>query len=286
VGGNELSLKNNTVLDCLIRLSKSKTGLIGLVIISFWFIMSIVTVFWVPNDPFEFNSKHRLEPPSAAFICGTDKFGRDMFSRVLCGSREVILLALSGTLFALFLGTVVGLSAGYYGKAYEEIAMRAMDVLMSFPSLMLAILVLGMLGPGFINVVVVIGVVFCPRVSRVVRSVVIEIMPKEFIEAAKTRGEGNLQIMVREVLPNILGHLSVEFSVRFAYAVFLSASLGFLGLGVQPPTPDWGLMVSENRDFLSIAPWTVYFPALAISSLVIGVNLLSDSIRQLAAGEI
>lgn len=268
------------------RLTRSKSGLIGLGIICFWFAMVAMTFFWTPHDPFSFHLSSRLRPPSTKFLCGTDKFGRDVLSRILTGSGVVMLLAMSGTVLSLVLGTIVGLTAGYFGKWYEEGVMRSMDVLMSFPSLLLAILVLGMLGPGFVNVVIVIGVVFCPRVSRVVRSAVLEIVPKEFVEAAKSRGEHHAQIMLREVLPNIMGPLGVEFSVRFAYAVFLSASLGFLGLGVQPPTPDWGLMVSENREFMSIAPWTVFFPALSISSLVIGINLLSDSIRQLAAGEI
>jgi len=268
------------------RLTRSKSGLGGMLILSFWVAITILTLFWTPHSITQFHLDRRLQPPSSEFIFGTDKFGRDVLSRVLAGSREVIVLALTGTLLGLILGTVIGLTAGYVGGLYDEIAMRLMDIFMSFPALLLALLVLGMLGPGLINVIMVIGVVFSPRVARVARSAVLDIRFKEFVEAAKSRGENSLYLMGVEILPNALGPLGVEFAVRFAYAIFLSASLGFLGLGVQPPAPDWGLMVSEGRDFMQFAPWVVLFPALAIASLVVGVNLLSDAVRQLAAGEI
>ena len=242
--------------------------------------------FWTPHSITQFHLNQRLQPPSSEFLFGTDKFGRDVFSRVLAGSKDVIILALSGTLLGLFIGTAIGLSSGYFGRLYDEAIMRLMDIFMSFPSLLLALLVLGMLGPQLINVIIVIGIVFCPRVARVARSAVLDIKFKEFVEAAKSRGESSFYLMVVEILPNILGPLGVEFAVRFAYAIFLSASLGFLGLGVQPPSPDWGLMVSEGREFMQVAPWVVLFPSLAIASLVVGVNLLSDAVRQLAAGEI
>ncbi len=268
------------------RLRYSKAGLFGLILIFAWLVVAVVGAFWTPYDPLAFDVPARFHAPSWDHWLGTDKFGRDILSRIMAGTSYVLALALSGALLALILGTAVGLTAGYQGGLTDEGLMRAMDVLMSFPSLLLAILVLGTLGPGFINVVLVIGLVFCPRVARVVRSAVLEVRPREFIEAAILRGESQINIMVREILPNILGPLGVEFSVRFAYAIFLSASLGFLGLGVQPPTPDWGLMISENRPFMLMAPWTVAGPGLAISTLVVGVNLLADAVRQLAAGEI
>jgi peptide/nickel transport system permease protein len=268
------------------RIIRSKSGLLGILIISFWIVVMIITIFWTPHGIAEFHLATSLQPPSWKFPCGTDKFGRDVLSRVLAGSGEVILLALGGTLFAVFIGTLIGLTTGYFGKLYDEIIMRLMDIFMSFPSLLMALLVLGVLGPGWINVIIVIGVVFSPRVARITRSAVLDVKNREFVEAAKSRGESSFHITAIEILPNTLGPLGVEFSVRFAYSIFLSASLGFLGLGVQPPTPDWGLMVNEGRDFIQIAPWIAFFPALAIASLVVGMNLMSDAIRQLAAGEI
>lgn len=278
--------KFSTAAELFSRLCDSKTGLAGLIIIVLWLIIAVVGHFWTPYDPLSFDIPARFQPPNWDHWLGTDKFGRDILSRVMSGTASVILLALSGALLALLLGTTIGLISGYRGGFLDEVLMRAMDVLMSFPALLLAILVLGTLGGSSLNVVLVIGVVFCPRVARVVRGSVMEVRPLEFIEAAVLRGERSFNIMIREILPNILGPLGVEFSVRFAYAIFLGASLGFLGLGVQPPTPDWGLMISENRVFMVNAPWTVVAPGLAISSLVVGVNLLADAVRQLAAGEI
>ncbi len=278
--------KLSTYGQWLSRLCDSKAGLAGLIMLAIWLVIAVLGTFWTPYDPLAFDIPVRFQSPGWDHWLGTDKFGRDILSRIMAGTGYVLVLALSGSLLALVMGTTVGLCSGYKGGLVDEILMRAMDVLMSFPSLLLAILVLGTLGPGFINVVLVVGVVFCPRVARVVRGAVMEVRPKEFIEAAVLRGESGPNIMVREILPNIMGPLGVEFSVRFAYAIFLSASLGFLGLGVQPPTPDWGLMISENRVFMVTAPWTVVAPGLAISTLVVGVNLLADAVRQLAAGEI
>lgn len=276
----------NTLRNLLKRLFDSGPGRFGLLILSFWLIVMVMTLFWTPYGTSDFHIEHRLEPPSRQFFFGTDRFGRDVLSRVLAGSRQVILVSLSGTLIALLMGATVGLTAGYFGKLYEEIIMRFMDIFMAFPSLVLALLVLGILGPGWTSVVLVIGVVFTPRVARVSRSAVLEVKNREFVEAAKSRGEGSFYIMVVEMLPNILGPLGVEFSVRFAFSIFISASLGFLGVGVQPPTPDWGLLVNEGRDLVLVAPWVVFFPCLAIASLIVGLNFLSEAIRQLAAGEI
>jgi peptide/nickel transport system permease protein len=268
------------------RLRCSGLGFFGLLILVFWIMIMLMSLFWTPYGPSDFHPESRLQPPSLKFPFGTDKFGRDVLSKVLAGSKEVITISLSGTLFAMLIGILVGLTSGYFDKLYDEIVMRIMDIFMSFPSLLLALLVLGVLGPGWISVVLVIGVVFTPRVARVTRSAVLEIRHKEFVEAAKSRGERIFYILIIEILPNILGPLGVEFSVRFAFSIFISASLGFLGVGVQPPSPDWGLQVNEGRDFILSAPWVVFFPCLAIASLVVGVNLLSEAIRQIVAGEI
>ncbi len=272
--------------EMLKRLTSSPAALTGLIIVALWFMVMLTSVFWTPYRTDQFNVAQRLRPPALEHPCGTDKFGRDVLSRVMAGSRHVITVALVSSILALVLGAVVGLVAGYFGGLLDEVAMRAMDILMSFPGLLLAILVMGILGPGNFNTIMVIGLVFSPRVARLCRGVVMEVATMDFVEAARVRGASLFHMLVIEITPNIVGPLGVEFTVRFAYAIFLSASLGFLGRGVQPPTPEWGLMVNEGREFITTAPWVVLFPSLAIASLVIGVNLLSDAVHQLAAGEI
>jgi peptide/nickel transport system permease protein len=268
------------------RVVANPAGFTALAVLGFWLAIFLVQFFWTPHDPFAFHFRDRLQAPSATYLFGTDKFGRDVFSRVMVGSRDVIQIAFSGTLLAILLGLTIGLTAGFFGRLYDEAVMRLMDIIMSFPSLLLALLVVGVLGPGYVNVVLVIGIVFMPRVARVVRSIVMDISRKEFIDLAIVRGDGMVQIIAVEILPNVLGPLVVEAGVRFAYAMFLSASLGFLGLGVQPPSADWGLMVNEGRELIEVAPWVVFFPAAAIASLVVSVNVLSDVLRRVWLGEI
>lgn len=196
------------------------------------------------------------------------------------------MLALTATMFGLVAGTALGVTAAYYQGLVGETLGRLMDILMSFPALLLAMFILGVLGPGMWNVILVIGIAHTPRIGRVARSASLEIKSLEFVEAARVRGESSLYIMIAELLPNILDTLGVEAAIRFAYSIFLSASLGFLGLGVQPPTPDWGLMISEARSYLQIAPWMAIFPALAIASMVLGANFLAEGIEALSGGEI
>ncbi|HSF01371.1 MAG TPA: ABC transporter permease, partial [Solirubrobacterales bacterium] len=214
-----------------------------------------------------------------AYWFGTDRYGRDVFSRVLVGSRTTVSMALAGTLAGLAGGLLIGLVSGYTGGRLDELLMRAMDVVMSFPSLLLALLVVAMLGASTVNAVVSIGVVFTPRVARVVRSAALGVRTAEFVEAAQVRGERAGYIVFREILPNLWPPIIVEGSIRMSYAVLLSVSLSYLGLGAQPPTPDWGLMVSKERAFLVLAPWVVLFPAGAIVALIMGVNLLGDGLR-------
>lgn len=229
----------------------------------------------------EFHLEATLQPPSQVYVFGTDAFGRDVFSRVLVGSWSILVLASSATALAMILGISTGMVAGYYGGLVDEVVMRVMDILMCLPTLLLALLILTGLGPGLNNLVLAIAFVFMPRVARIVRSMVLGIKPQEFVEAAMLRGESAAYIMFREILPNAFGPIMVESAMRFNYAIFLGASLGFLGLGMAPPTPDWGLMVSESQRYVLIAPWTVAFPCLAIIVVVIGVNLLADGLQYL-----
>lgn len=224
------------------------------------------------------------QPPSAVHWFGTDDLGRDIFSRVLLGAGDILALAGIGTLLAVICGTTLGLLSGYRGGWFDEILMRFFDSLLSMPALLLALLLLGTLGPSRNSVLIVIVVIYTPIVSRVVRSAVLSIRPRGFVEAAHLRGESLFYILFREILPSVLPALAVEAALRFSYAIFLVASLGFLGVGVQPPSPDWGLMVSEARDSVNRVPWGMYFPAGAIAVLVVGVNLMADGIKRVLQG--
>lgn len=221
-----------------------------------------------------------VDPPSTVHLFGTDHLGRDIFSRVLYGTRSVLSLAGLGTLLAVLLGLTFGLFSGYRGGWFDEILMRFFDSLLAIPAMLLALLLLGTIGPSRQSVLIVIVIVFSPIVARVVRSETLAVKSLGFVEAARLQGESTFHILYREILPSVLPALSVEAALRFSYAIFLVASLGFLGVGVQPPTPDWGLMVSEARNYVGITPWALYFPAGSISLLVIGVNLLADGLKR------
>ncbi len=223
---------------------------------------------------------------SATHWFGVDHLGRDVFSRVQLGARDIFLLAGTGTLVAVAIGTSLGLLSGYRGGWFDEILMRFFDSLLALPALLLALLLLGTLGPSRQSVLLVIIVVYIPIVARVVRSVVLSVKTRAYIEAARVQGESSARILFREILPAVLPALAVEAALRFSYAIFLASSLGFLGVGVQPPSPDWGLMVNEARDTLSQTPWALYFPAAAISVVVISVNLMADGLKRALQVEI
>jgi peptide/nickel transport system permease protein len=236
-----------------------------------------------PYGPTEFHTIHAFEGPSAGFPFGTDEFGRDVFSRILHGARPTLVLAAASTVLGVTLGAALGLVSGYYGGRIDEVLMRLMDGFMSFPALILAMLIITMLGPHAINVVLAIAVVFLPRAARVVRSVALQIGTLEFVDAARVRGESDAYIIFREMLPNAWNVIIVELSIRLSYAILLAASLAFLGVGYQPPSPAWGLMVKEGRDYIQMAPWLIIFPSLAVASASVGAVLLGDSVKQLMA---
>ena len=248
-----------------------------------FFLFVMAAIFGPLVAPYGLNEQildHARQAPSAAHWFGADHLGRDVFSRVLLGARDIFLLAGTGTLIAVVIGTSLGLLSGYRGGWFDEILMRFFDSLLALPALLLALLLLGTLGPSRQSVLLVIVVVYIPIVARVVRSVVLSVKTRAYIEAARVQGESSARILFREILPAVLPALAVETALRFSYAIFLASSLGFLGVGVQPPSPDWGLMVNEARDTLSQTPWALYFPAGAISLVVISVNLLADGLKQ------
>lgn len=250
---------------------------------SIFLLFVFLALFGPVLAPYGLNEQIALDArqgPTAAHPFGTDTLGRDVFSRVLYGAREILVLTGLGTLLAVIAGTFFGLISGYMGGWVDEVIMRFFDSLLSLPALLLALLLLGTLGRTGSSVLIVITVVYTPIVARVVRSVVLSVKSKGFVEAARLQGESLTRILFREILLTALPALTVEAALRFSYAIFLVASLGFLGVGVQPPSPNWGLMVKEARVAVSQTPWALYFPAAAISIVVIGVNLMADGLKR------
>lgn len=260
------------------RLRRNPTALIGLAIVVTYLLLALFGSWLAPYAYTEQNLSDALQPPSVRYWFGTDQFGRDILSRVIVGSRSMITLATGATALALLLGAGTGVVAAYFGGWIDEILMRVADVMLAFPALLLTLLILSTLGSAMIYLILCIGVVFAPAIARVVRSVVLELRTREFVEAARMIGSSHSRIMRREILPNLLNTFLVEAAIFFGYAILVGSGLGFLGMGVQPPSPDWGLQVNDGRNFLLTAPWVVLFPAVAISSLVIGVNLLADGL--------
>jgi len=256
---------------------RSPAALVGLGLVGLHVLLAVAGPLLAPYPPTEFHPDDTLQAPSARYWLGTDQFGRDLLSRVIIGARSLLLLAYASTAIGLAAGVVLGLVSGYFGGRVDEVLMRIGDGLMSFPSLFLALLIRATLGPNPVNIVLGIAVVFMPRVARVIRSVVLDLRTREFVQAALVRGESDAYIMLRELLPNAVAPIVVEGSIRLSYAILIGASLGFIGVGVPPPTPDWGRMVFEGRSFLAQAPWLTLVPAVAISSLVIGTTLLADA---------
>lgn len=268
------------LLNPLRQLYRKPASAIGTSVVLLFIFFAIFGSWLTPFSATEQSFTDRLQPPSSTHWFGTDRLGRDVYSRVILGTRSILSLAGMGTLLALFSGTLFGLSSGYRGGWFDEVLMRSFDSLLAIPAVLLALLLLGTLGPSQNSIMIVIIVVYTPIVARVVRSDVLAIKTKGFVEAARLQGESTAAILFREILPSVLPALSVEGAMRFSYAIFLVASLGFLGVGVQPPTPDWGLMVKETRTYVHQTPWALFFPAAAISLLIIAVNLMADGLKR------
>jgi len=267
-------------LDAFRVLYRRPTSAIGTTIVLLFLLIAITGPIIAPYGENEQIVADARQPPSTSHLFGTDRLGRDVFSRVILGARDIFALAGIGTLLAVIIGTTIGLISGYLGGIVDEGVMRFFDSLLAIPALLLALLLLGTVGPSRNSVLIVIVVVYTPIVARVVRSVVLSVKNKGFVEAARTQGESLSYILFREILPSVTPALTVETALRFSYAIFLVASLGFLGVGVQPPKPDWGLMVNEARHNVTQTPWAMYFPAGAIALLVISVNLTADGLKR------
>lgn len=253
--------------------------IIGNVIVIFWIICAVLGKNITPYDPInDFSAGHL--PPSLEHLFGTDRIGRDVLSRVMVGSRDVLIVAPLAALLGVTAGTLLGLVMGYYRGRVDDILSRLVEAFLALPVILVALLTLVVLGTSPLVVVFVVGILFTPIVARTVRSAVLSERELDYVTAAKLRGESGLFILSREIFPNVLGPTVVEMTVRFGYAIFTVATLSFLGVGLQPPSPDWGLSVSEEyTNMIGGIWWSTLFPALAIASTVIAVNLIADSLQ-------
>lgn len=267
--------------EMLGQLARSKTFLIGNLFVGFWVFWAIVGSRLTPDDPLE-QTDQILEAPGSAHWFGTDQLGRDVLSRVLAGASDTLSVAPLATLFGIVAGTAVGLITGYFGGIADEAISRLVDAVLALPLIVIAVVALVGLGSSKATLIVVIGFVFTPIVARTVRATVLGERELDYVQAGRLRGERSPYIMFSEILPNIMGPIVVEATVRLGYAIFAIAGLTFLGFGVQPPSPDWSLQIADNYTLLSAGTywWTVLFPGLAIATLVIGVNLVADGLQQ------
>lgn len=274
------AIQSKTERRNLYRIISSYTFTTGAAIVLFWILCAIFGRMLVPYDPFADDMLNSLSPPSTEHWFGTDQLGRDVFSRVIAGARDILTIAPLATLISTVLGTTLGLVMGYFGGVIDEFISRIVDAVLAIPTVIVALLALTALGTSIVAVLFVIGFTFAPIIARTVRASVLTEHGLDYVSAAKLRRESNSYIMFVEILPNIIPPIVVESTVRLGYAIFTVATLSFIGFGIQPPSPDWGLSISTNYGLIGGGYWwTVVFDSLAIASLVIGVNLMADGIQ-------
>lgn len=254
---------------------------VGLAIVIALILMAIFASLISPYDPFKINPPERLKPPSSIHLLGTDVAGRDIFSRIVYGSRITLQIGITVLVLALFIGYIVGVLAGFFGGAVDEIFMRLTDIFMSFPYLILAMGLTVALGPNLQNAMLAMAIVWWPTYARLVRSEVLRLRGRTFIYASKGLGATNLFIIMRHIIPNTWMPVVVQASLDFGRVIMYAASLSFIGLGAQPPTPEWGAMISDGRSFLEQAWWYPTFPGLAIMVTIFGFNLMGDGLRDI-----
>lgn len=258
---------------------------IGAIVLLIHLFIAATGPFWAPFGYAQMGTGPPLAGMSAAHPFGVDQLGRDVFSRVVHGGHIVILLSLSGTLLGLVVGAILGLLSGYLGGWIDDVLQRLLEAIISIPFLVLALIAIASAGPELSGnpwlVVLVVALVYAPRIARMARAAAIDIATRDFVTVARLRGESAWSVMRRELLPNATSVLLVEFALRAGYAPVLIGSLGFLGFGLRPPTPEWGLMISENRALLIVSPITVLGPGLALASLVVGLNLFTEGLARI-----
>ena len=260
---------------------KSPLAMIGLSIISIFIFIAVFGDFFAPYNPLALDLTQRLQSPSAAHLCGTDEFGRDVFSRLLSGAKLSIQTGIVVLMIAVPLGSLLGATAGYFGGKYDEVIMRTTDVFLAFPSLILAMAVSAALGPSLQNVMLSLIVVWWPSYARLVRSQALSVRENAYVEAARSAGASNARIIFRHILPNSISPVIVRATLEMGMVIIWSAGLSFLGFGAQPPSPEWGRLITEGRIYIFQAWWITGFPGLAIMLVVLGFNLLGDGLRDI-----
>lgn len=273
-------------VKALALIRESRAGMVGLALIAFWVFVAIfaeVLAPYPPNQPMvPLQLPGTAAPDGGTFWLGTDKLGRDMLSRLIFGARQVLLYAPLATFCAYLVGIPMGLAAGYRRGLTDDVLSFIANVILSFPVLVLYIVIIAAVGASGTNIVLAVAFASAPGIMRIVRGLVLDLRNREYVLAAQTRGETPWRIMLAEILPNARGPLIVDACLRVGYVVIAIGTLGFLGLGLPPPDPDWGGMVSDNRELASFLPHVAIFPCIAISSLVLGFNLLADGLREVS----
>ncbi|RJQ85459.1 ABC transporter permease [Amycolatopsis panacis] len=266
------------------RLFGKATVVAGGLFVVFWTLMAVAWPLVAPYDPGATDAGAVLAQPSGAHWLGTDNLGRDVLSRMLAGATSVLTVAPAATLVGLVLGTAIGLTAAYFGGWWDQVIMRLLESVLVVPVILIAMTVLALFGTAQLNVIITVGILFTPHVARTVRSAAVVERNHDYVAAAWLQGLRATPIMFGEILRNITSPIIVEATVRLGYAIFVAAGLAFLSLGVQEPSPDWGLTISLGRPYLQTAPWMVLAPAIALATLVVAVNLLADGIKEVLEG--
>jgi peptide/nickel transport system permease protein len=265
--------------DTLHRVVRTRAAVAGALIVGAFLATALAGPMLAPYDPLKGRLAERLQAPGAAHWLGTDELGRDILSRILYGARITIQIQVAAVTLALTIGTALGLAAGYGGRGPDLVIMRFMDILMAFPGIFLALAIIAALGTGLVNVVMAAGIYLVPQFARVVRASVLTLKEMEFVQAARALGHGDVAIVFRYLLPNSLAPIIVQTSLRMATVLLTASGLSFLGLGVQPPAPEWGALLSNARSYMITAPHVATMPGLAIMFVVLGFNLLGDGLR-------
>ncbi|KAF0818974.1 MULTISPECIES: nickel transporter permease [unclassified Cytobacillus] len=265
--------------DLAKALINNKMSLVGGSIVLLYIILAVLAPLISPYDPYEIDLVNKLQPPSADHIMGTDDKGRDILSRILYGSQLSLAVGFVSVFIGALFGIVLGIISGYYGGWVDTIIMRFIDVLLAFPGLLLALAIVSALGPSLINVMIAVGVFSIPTFARIVRGSTLSVKKMEYIDAIRVLGASDLKIIFVHILPNIMSPIIVQGTLRLATSILSVAGLSFLGMGAQPPTPEWGAMLSDGRDFLFTAPHIALFPGIAIALIVLGFNLFGDGLR-------
>lgn len=265
----------------LTRMRASRRLMIGAIVFAIVVVAALIGPLIAPHDPLEINPRITLRTFAPGYVLGTDEFGRDLLSRIVYGARPTLTVAIGATVIALVLGTLFGMVAGFFRGLLDQVIMRSLDTLLSFPPILLAMMVVGFLGPGVRNLVIVIGMLFVPTFARLAYAETLRVKELEYVSAARALGATSPRMILQHIFPNITAPLIVQFSLAMAAAILLESGLSFLGLGVVPPESSWGLMIAGARNYMAQAPNYVLWPALVIAATILAINTAGDALRDL-----